>query len=149
MAIEKSNNMFDWCDDIAYAKTNFTDEESFDIFKKALSNFGGIDKNFTNLVKSKTVKDVRFVDRYAPIYLLNIKATYVYDDVEIYDDETVTTTHTNVYTFSKETFKGVYNSLNLGNFVGRNDNRLFRLSHVDDLKYGLYNNKCSYTAGKI
>ena len=149
MAIEKSNNAFDWCDDIGYAKTNFTDEESLNIFKKSLSSFGGIDKEFVNLVNNKTVKDMKFVNRYAPVYLLNIKATYGYDDFQVYDDETITTTHTNVYTFSKYTFKGVPNSLNLGNFVGRNDNRIFQLSHVDDLKYGLYGDNCSYTSSEM
>ena len=76
MAVEKSNNMFDWCDKIARAKTNYSDAECLEILKKRVAGIGGIDQGFYNKVSSATMKDVTFDNRFAPVYLLTIKATY-------------------------------------------------------------------------
>lgn len=149
MAVEKSNNMFDWCDDIARAKTNFSDAECLEILKKHAAGIGGIDKGFYDKVCSATMKDVSFDNRFAPVYLLTIKATYVYSDVEVDDDVTTTTTHTDTYTFNKSTTKNFFGSLKMGEFVGRNDNRLFTLTHVDDLPNSLYDIKYCYSSAEM
>lgn len=146
MAVEKSNNMFDWCDKIARAKTNYSDAECLEILKKRVAEIGGIDQGFYNKVSSSTMKDVTFDNRFAPVYLLTIKATYIYSDVETDGDVTTTTTHTDTYTFNKSTTKNFFDSLNMGEFVGRNDNRLFTLTHVDDLPNSLYGNKYCYSS---
>lgn len=55
MAVEKSNNMFDWCDKIARAKTNYSDAECLEILKKRVAGIGGIDQGFYNKVSSATM----------------------------------------------------------------------------------------------
>ena len=52
MAVEKSNNMFDWCDKIARAKTNYSDAECLEILKNRVAGIGGIDQGFYNKVAS-------------------------------------------------------------------------------------------------
>lgn len=146
MAVEKSNNMFDWCDSIARAKTNYSDAECLEILKKRVAGIGGIDKGFYDKVCSATIKDVSFDNRFAPVYLLTIKATYIYSDVEVDDNVTTTTTHTDTYTFNKCTTKNFFDSLKMGEFVGRNDNRLFTLTHVDDLPNSLYGTQYCYSS---
>lgn len=146
MAVAKSNDMFDWCDDIARAKTNYSDAECLDLFKRSTKGIGGIDKAFYDKVNAATMKDVRFDNRYAPVYFLTIRATYTTERFIVHDDHSTTTTRqTNVYTFDKSTFAGIYDSTKLGNLVGRNDERLYKLSHVDDLPYPLYNNDGCFT----
>lgn len=148
MAIEQSNNSFDWCETLAYAKTNFSDAECLDLFKKSLYGFSDIDSEYVKTIKKLELKNVKFINVYSPVYLLEIKASYVTEDFEIDDNVKTTTTYTNTYTFGKYTDKGMP-ELNLSEFVGRNDNRLFSLSHVDDLKYPLYNQKCFYTQSEM
>lgn len=148
MAAEKANNLFDWCNTLAYAKTNYSDAECLELFKKSVFRYNDIDSGYVSAVQKLELKNVNFINVYSPVYLLQIKATYVTEDFEIDENVKTTTTYTDTYTFGKSTYRGMP-ELNLDEFVGRNDNRLFILSHVDDLKYPLYNQQCVYTRSEM
>ncbi len=149
MAVAKSNNTFDWCDSIARAKTNYSEEECLNIFKNHVSSLAGVDQTFAKCLKSAKCGDVKFVNSYVPVYMLTIRATYTYDEQQTSGDTVTTTTYTETYTFDDYTTCGYNNAIKAQVFVGRNDDRWYKLSHVDDLPYTLFAPDSYYTYGEM
>lgn len=149
MAVVNSNNMFDWCDDIARAKTNYSDKECLNIFKNHVSNLAGVDRNFAKRLNETNENGVRFVNTYVPVYMLKIRATYTYDVTQTKDDIVTTTTYNETYTFDDFATAGYNNAIQAQIFVGRNDDRWYELSHVDDLPFCLFNNQCAYSYNEM
>lgn len=149
MAVARSNNTFDWCDDIARAKTNYSEEECLNIFKNHVYRLAGVDQTFAKCLKSAKKCDVKFLNSYVPVYMLTIRATYTRHEDETRGDIVTTTTYTETYTFDDYATRGYNNAINAELFVGRNDDRWYELSHVDDLPYSLFNSNCYYTRGTM
>lgn len=145
MAVARSNDSFDWCDDLARAKTNYSDEECLNIFKNHVFGLPGVDRAFAQSLRAASKANVKFINSYVPVYMLRIKATYTRDETTENQNTITTTTYKDTYTFSDYTTTGYNNTIQAQIFVGRNDDRWYDLSHVDDLPYGLFNSNCHFS----
>lgn len=148
MAVGQCNIKFDWCDQLIRVKRNYSNDECCNIVKNKLREFKGADSGFIKDVCSRANSTFRVARLFYPVY--NVKATVTYDWNESNthnsgDYSVTTTTHnTKTNTFTKNFFKGIYQGCCPDVFVGRNDERFYTLSHVDDLDGGVYNASCVY-----
>lgn len=149
MAVENCNTQFDWCDKLVEAKGNYNRDECCNIAKNHLREIKGIDQNFLNKLLSTSNDKLKFKKYYFPDYYVQATVTYTWDvTTETYDQ--ITTTHnTEKNTFSEYFYKSIYESCKPVKFVGRNDERFYKLSHVDDLDGDIYNDSCVYTSGQL
>lgn len=149
MAVARSNDTFDWCDSLARAKTNYSDEECLNIFKNHVLGLPGVDLAFAQSLRAASKATVKFINSYVPVYMLSIKATYTHDETTETESTITTTTYNDTYTFSDYATTGYNNVIQAQIFVGRKDDRWYTLSHVDDLPCGLFNSDCYFTYSKM
>lgn len=149
MAVESCNTRFDWCYRLLETKGNYNRNECCNIVKNYLQKLQGVDKKFLNNILSTSNDAFRFKKYYFPVYSVEATITYTWDvRTETYDE--ITETHnTERKTFSNDFYKGIYDGCKPAKFVGRNDERFYKLSHVDDLDAGVYNNSCTYTSSQL
>ncbi len=156
MALQATDNRFDWCNRLLKARQNYSVEECCNIIKSELSKLKGADPDYVAAIISRAPKDFPVSKLYFPVYETTITATYTWDtvqknyntdkfsDVEIRTTTTTTTTNTERDTFNKTFHRGVYDALDVTAYAGRTDQRFYQLNHVDDLDGSIYNDNCIY-----
>ncbi len=149
MAVVQSDNRFDWCDELLEVKENYNFNECCNIVKNSLKEFKGADGNFLKEVCARANSTFSVRRTFFPVYSVNATVTYDWDVESTQDkgDYTVTTTthHTNKNTFNKDFYRNIYDACKPNTYVGRNDGRFYRLSHVNDLDGNIYNSGCVYS----
>ena len=145
MAVQYSNNAFDWCRQLVEVKINYNAEECLAIAKKKLQSLLGLDEKFVKDVCAKSLQEVKISLKYVPVYDVSVKLSANWSDTKsdtemingrTYDVLT-TTNHSQKRSTSKEFFKGIHKDLKVNAYVGRADSRFYKLAHVDDLKGGI------------
>ncbi len=168
MAVQPSDDRFDWCSRLIKARRNYSAAECCDILKNQLATFRGADPGYVSKVRSYQTKDFSIVTRYIPIYEATATVTYTWNTtdekkttVKISDgpldtspeyvklSADVKTTHRQQLTFTKLIFANVADELRPTEFVGRNDQRFEALSHVDDLQGQMWTPHSVYSSGAM
>ncbi len=153
MALVNSDNRFDWCNNLYYAKTNYNKSECCNIIKNTIKTYKGADEDFVRDICNRTNDKFSVYHLYFPVYLTEYVATFTWvtektEDKGSYTVDT-TTNHSKRNSFNRSFFKGIYSSLSPDSFVGRNDQRFYILSHVADLDAGIYNDSCVYSKSQM
>ena len=149
MAVGYSDNRFDWCDELIEVKRNYSNDECCNIIKNVIKSQKGADPSFVKEICSKDNASFKFGWYFFPVYSTNFRVTYNWDEEETKnkgDYKVTTTTHnTNTNTFNRDFYKSIYNSCCPNLYVGRNDDRFYKLSHVDDLDGNIYSAASVYS----
>ena len=139
MSIKESNNNFDWVDSLYVAKCNFTEEECINVVKKTIESKKGVDLAFLEYIRNSNENTFSVEIKYVPVYTATANATYTWDTDKTERagdfDVTTTTRHTERKSMSEDFSCDEFKDCKLGELVGRNDERIYEISHVDDLRY--------------
>ncbi len=152
MAVQPSDNRFDWCDRLLTVRVNYSAEECCNILKSELAKFRGADPIYVAKVRSYQTKDFSISARYIPVYEARATVTYTWNTsdeekgtiklsngpldsspeyIKVTTD--VKTIHTKQLTFNRMFCRNITDELRPTEFTGRNDQRFYNLAHVDEL----------------
>ncbi len=167
MAVQSTDNRFNWCHELLEACQNFTPEECCVTLKNELSKLKGADPDYVATVRARPVSEFPMRLLFYPVYEVSATATYTWDETKYKKETTevkvsgeilssfvdtnkkVTTTYKEQISFDKTYFRNIYKELEPDNYVGRSDQRFYELDHVDDLEGGIYNDSCVYSQSDI
>ncbi len=153
MAVGQYDGRFDYCDKLLETVANYNFDECCNIVKNTLKQFKGADKGFIQDVCGRPNSAFSIKKMFFPVYRVTMTVTYDWD-VESTEDKgdykvTTTTHHTNTNTKTKDFFRNIYSSCAPNTFTGRNDQRFYKLSHVNDLDASIYNDSCVYSQSSL
>lgn len=153
MAIAQNDLRFDWCDKLLELREYYSLDECCNIAKKTLRLFKGAEKEFIEDVCSRKNSAFSVRRTFYPVYSVNATVTYTWDEetTEYKSNYTVDTTthHTNTETFGHDFFRNIHASCEPSSYVGRNDERFYKLAHVADLNGHIYNEACVYSSSQL
>ena len=155
MALKQWDDRFDFCDDLLEVSANYSTNECCDIVKNTLKSFKGADRDFIQDICNRDNSTFKVRKMYFPYYCTQFTYTYNWEEEETEDKGDCkiynTIIHTDTNTKTKDFFskKGIYTSCHVDNFVGRQDQRYYQLSHVNDLDGEIYNQRCIYSEDEI
>ena len=149
MAIAKTDLRFDWCNQLLRLREYCNFSECCNIVKDKLRSFKGADGGFIKDVCAREESAFSVRKAFYPVYTVNATVTYTWDEetTEYKSGYSVDTTthHTNKETFEYDFFRSIHTSCHPNEYVGRNDERFYKLSHVADLNGQIYNEACVYS----
>ena len=106
MAVVYSDNRFDWCNSLAYARKNYNRNECVNRLKYLLKDLKGADEKFVKAICAMDESDFVFTNYWFPVYQTTFTVTYIWDTEETKDKGdftvTTTTTHTNTNTYTDD-----------------------------------------------
>ena len=149
MAIAETDLRFDWCDQLLELREHCNFSECCNIVKEKLRSFKGADGGFIKDVCARENSAFSVRRAFYPVYTVNATVTYTLDEERTeyksgYSVDT-TTHHTNKETFEHDFFRSIHTGCNPNEYVGRNDERFCKLSHMADLDGHIYNESCVYS----